>query len=159
MYWLNLAQNRGKWPRNRKDPSNCVKIEHRDNIGTISFSLATIFSGGTRDSAVDCGQTDSLSNLSRSKDFSLLRNVQNGSRAHPTSSSTGTGVPAHSVSGQGTFTNQLQLAPRLWMIGAIRIDTLYGFLACTRNNFAVLLCSLLLTQLDNINQRNAHFLH
>jgi hypothetical protein len=46
--------------------------------------------------------------------FSLLRNVQTGSGAHPTPSSVGTGVLSRGKSGRGVkFTIHLRLVPRL----------------------------------------------
>ena len=68
----------------------------------------------------------------RNIDFSLLRNVQNGSGSHLASYSMGTAVLCGGQSGRGLkLTTHLHPLPRLRMNGVILLRPLYAFMAWT----------------------------
>jgi hypothetical protein len=134
--------------------SNTLSHQKRTNWQPRKYQLiyneytqCSQFSGETHDSAVSmCNRLWFRRPVFRiwapTNAFSLIRNLQNGSRAHPTSCLTETGVLSRGVSGQRMFTTQLHLAPRFRKTVAIRKDDLYGFTPWTRNNFTVLLRAL-----------------
>jgi hypothetical protein len=76
------------------------------------------------------GWTVQDSNLTSSKRYSKLQNVQTGSTVHPASCSMGTAVLSWGLNGQGVkLTTHLHLVTRLRMSGAIPLLPLYALMA------------------------------
>ena len=89
---------------------------------------------GLRTRCIDCARdwTTRVWFPAGVKDFSLLQNVQAGSRAHPASYSMDSCVLCRGYRGLDvTFTTYLHLKTSFRMSGAIPLSQRYTFMACT----------------------------